>query len=362
MFKYETRDGMVKLNLQQDDLECHLQGFCAYVARLPSSGESRSKAQELIKRTKSVLGVFLPCPVDPDSDAFRSLVHIIATFNGFMFVVDSVMLPDGSILVGPTLKEENTDEKPTAELKEINPDNFRHSGETTGVDPSRIEMRERHYCLLAERAFICARWLPLYRTESGVDELRPVEEIAARFLALCSLFLWVSAPEDVAPTNLLKEFYNHNNLDRHLTMSENAIVLMAREDARESHHNTIGWYLENMWALAWILGFEPEPPFYQGQLPDEVIQRMIGEFFPGFTTNITEFIAAIHPRSAIEVGQLEDLYYCTHNAVRQAQLGDNSVPTYFHPVADGGAIHERRHSLTWALSPGTEWEDTDLST
>lgn len=29
---------------------------------------------------------------------------------------------------------------------------------------------------------------------------------------------------------------------------------------------------------------------------------------------------------------------------------------------DGGAIHERRHSLTWILSPGIDWDDTDMST
>jgi hypothetical protein len=25
-------------------------------------------------------------------------------------------------------------------------------------------------------------------------------------------------------------------------------------------------------------------------------------------------------------------------------------------------VHERRHALTWALSPGTPWDETDLST
>ena len=60
---------------------------------------------------------------------------------------------------------------------------------------------------------------------------------------------------------------------------------------------------------------------------------------------------------------MEDLFYCAHNAVRTAQMGGKAaVPEGFHPVRDGGAIHERRHSLTWALSPGVEWEETDLST
>lgn len=50
----------------------------------------------------------------------------------------------------------------------------------------------------------------------------------------------------------------------------------------------------------------------------------------------------------------------------KSEAGDsgmtNVVPQGFHPVADGGTIHERRHSLTSVLSPGVAWEDTDLST
>lgn len=53
----------------------------------------------------------------------------------------------------------------------------------------------------------------------------------------------------------------------------------------------------------------------------------------------------------------------TSSTVRGAQLGNASmVPARFHPVMDGGAIHERRHSLTWILSPGIDWDDTDMST
>jgi hypothetical protein len=48
-----------------------------------------------------------------------------------------------------------------------------------------------------------------------------------------------------------------------------------------------------------------------------------------------------------------------HNAVRSAQLGEDTVPEGFHPIANGGVIHERRHALTWAISPGVSWEKTE---
>ncbi len=71
----------------------------------------------------------------------------------------------------------------------------------------------------------------------------------------------------------------------------------------------------------------------------------------------------IQLRPLREVAQLEDIFYCAHNAVRSAQLGRiEAVPNGFHPVTNGGVVHEKRHSLTWIFSPNVKWNDTDLST
>jgi hypothetical protein len=48
--------------------------------------------------------------------------------------------------------------------------------------------------------------------------------------------------------------------------------------------------------------------------------------------------------------------------VRSAQLGGKTVPNNFDPIGNGGVIHERRHALTWMLSKGTTWDNTDVST
>ncbi len=362
-YEYESGDGRVRLELRHPNLPEHLRGFRAYVAQLPNSGAARAKAQAMIRKTKAAVGVILPGPVAPDSQQFGSLVHLIHRFRGFMFVADSIMLPDGRFLVGPMAEEgEPAGDAKESALREVNPDDLKHGGTTEGVDPARVAMRERHYYMLAERGFRCSRWLPLYRSEDGEDSLRPVDEIAARLMALNALFLWVTAPEDVVPTERIHDYVGRNALEEHLTDEENEIRLLPRADAQEQHANTIGWSLENMWALAWILGFEPAPPFYKGQLSDEVTRRMIMEFLPNLDATVAGFVAEATPRTAAEVAQLEDLYYCTHNAVRSAQTGEETVPQCFHPVRDGGAIHERRYSLTWAMSSGTDWDDTDLST
>jgi hypothetical protein len=361
-FEYESAVGPVRLTLQHEDLARHLQGFAAFVAQLPNRGKSRAEAQSLIKATKAAIGVTLPGPVELESVVIQSVMHIARQFGGFMFIADSIMLPDGRFLVGPMAQDEESDVDAVPERRKVDPENYKHQGNVEGVDPARVAQRERIYRLLAERGFRCARSLPLYRSDDGLDRLRPIEQIAARLLALNAVFLWVSAPEDVAPAGRVQAFVERNALHAHLTEDERAMLALPRAEANAAHANTIGWRLENMWALAWILGFEPAPPFFQGQIPGEITRKMIVEFLPHLDAANDQFLSTVHPRTAHQVGELEDLYYCTHNAVRSAQMGGDSIPQYFHPVRDGGAIHERRHALTWAMSPGVEWDDTDLST
>jgi hypothetical protein len=147
-----------------------------------------------------------------------------------------------------------------------------------------------------------------------------------------------------------------------MTEDETAIVALPRAEAHESHVDNIGWRLENMWALAWVLGFEPEPGLEAAQVGDDVTRPMICEFLPGLDATVDALLAKSRPRLAADVIAMEYRFYCAHNAVRSAQLGGDTVPEGFHPVMHGGAVHERRHSLSWCIAPDVAWDDTDLST
>lgn len=361
-YEYESGGTVVRLELGQGNLSQHLRGFRSYVAQLPNSAAARARAQSLIAAAKAVAGVTLSPPASPQSQAFGSLVQLLERFGGFLFVADSIMLPDRTFLVGPLAEEEPGAETGEPEIREVDPEEVRHQASTEGVDPARVAMRERNYRLLAERGFRCARWLPLYRGEDLEDRLRPVDEIAARLLALKALFLWVATPEEIASADQIRAFVRRNGLERHLTGEENDVLALPRRKAQQRYEGSIGPRLENMWALAWILGFEPAPPFFQGPVQMEVGRSMLTEFLPDLGATLAEFVDHVTARTLGEVVELEDLYYCTHNAVRSAQTGSEAVPRSFHPLRDGGAVHERRHALTWALSPGTDWDDTDLST
>ncbi len=338
-FDYESGEGVVRLNLslRGPDLGQHLRGFKSYVAGLPDPDASKVEAQRLLSEVKSCVGVILPHPVATESRIFASLMYLMEQFDGFMFLWDSVLLADGTFLVGPMADDgesEEMEEPVEPPVRPVDPEECRHQGSTEGVEPGRVAARESIYRLLASRGFRCARSLPLYRNDDGTDTLRPATEIAASLLALYALFLWAAAPEDVASSERIQAFVDRNGLRAHLIPEERQVLDLPRLDANEEHADTIGWRLENMWALSWILGFDPAPPFFAGQIADETRDRMVFEFLPNLDTSLAEFMGGTGVRPASMVGEYEDLYYCAHNAVRSAQLGNDTV-------SSGVSSHER---------------------
>jgi len=231
-------------------------------------------------------------------------------------------------------------------------------------DASGEEIREESIATLEAARFTVAQSLPTTNHRAALPgKLRPTRDIALRLMALNALFTRTSAPEEAIPTKMVEDYAARNDLTRHLTAEELQIWNLPRASAFKQHAESIGWKLENMWSLAWAHGFETPPSAISGQLPNEVTQGIVFKFLPGMESSIDDLLDKAKPRSEQEVLKMEDLFYCAHNAVRSAQNGSpECVPTGFDPVAAGGAIHERRHALTWALSPKVDWDDTDLST
>ncbi len=221
------------------------------------------------------------------------------------------------------------------------------------------QLRETTFADLNALGFRPATSLP---NPDTTQQLRPAAEIAARLMALDALFTWVAFPEEVAKTDRLTAYIDRNGLRDWLADQESPMVALPRAKARKKHGDTIGWRLENMWALAWVLGFDPEPDLAAAQVGESVTRPLIYEFLPGLGAAVADLLEKTRIRPTADVIALEYRFYCAHNAVRNAQLGRDGVPPGFHPVVHGGAVHERRHSLTWCLSPGTVWDDTDLST
>ena len=213
---------------------------------------------------------------------------------------------------------------------------------------------------LRARGFVVAASLPTLREELG--GLRPAREIGLRLMALDAVFTWVADHGEGATSAKLRAYASRNDLARWMTTAEKRIFRTTRAKAR-AHAFSIGWKLENMWPLAWALGLLRAPLVDGKTIPRATHSAITHEVLPKLGETVDAMLARAKPRSVAAVARLEDLFYCAHNAARSAQLGSRrALPKGLDPIVAGGVIHERRHALTWCLSPGVRWDDVDLST
>lgn len=347
-YSFTSEIGPVDLTVMpKAEIAGHLQGFKGYVSQLENTDILKEDAYFRIDTTRTVLGVILPAPIAPESPVFERLKNAVWSLGGFIFVSESILTEEG-FLVGPQTHPKASME--AAARVTIKPDG--------SPPPQHLQdMRARNLSHLKSAGFKSAEGLPIGHSET----LRPPAEIARRFGALAALFIYVAAPEDQVAEAELRAVIKNQNLTTALATAENNILSQPREAAHAEHGNAIGWKTENMWPLAWIFGFKPEIDIQSRQLQHEDIMALI-RYVPARGDTIEDFLAKHPLKPTEEIVEMADRFYCAHNAVRSAQLGSPAVPPNFDPVGDGGVIHERRHALTWALSPGVDWDETDLST
>lgn len=227
--------------------------------------------------------------------------------------------------------------------------------DTNDQIPWMTDLRRETLSICLEAGFKPANSLP---TEFE-RQLRPSIEIAKRLNAIKALVLWLMVPEENLPSEKILNFVAENKLEEVMDDNEKGILHVSRND--EDARNFIGWKFENAWPLAWYFGYQ-EPELSGEMMSGEQMQTILANHTCPLDENITEWIENKSTVSEEDVVKKEDLFYCLHNAVRSAQLGSNTVPDGFDPIGNGGVIHERRHALTWMLSKGIAWDETDLST
>ncbi len=233
---------------------------------------------------------------------------------------------------------------------------------STGFEaPTELDVqaiRVRNLSKLKILGFQVANNLPLWTKTT----LRPVKEIAVRLMALDAVYTWAYAIEEKASSERLRAYANRNGLFDAMTEEDREVFQMPRTQAQRDFGETVGWCLENTWPLAWALGFGSEPLLSSELIPDAIANSLIMQFMPKLDATLEDFLDKAQLREAAKVVALHDLYYCAHNAVRSAQLGRDTVPAKFDVLVGGRMVQERRHALTWILSPGVAWDDADLST
>lgn len=328
------------------------------------------------------------------------------------------------------------------------------------------------------------RFFPLAHINRLDAPVRPMREVVLRLAALNGICLRASRGGDMANQDDVAALLARPDVAAMLTGDDRIIAGKSREDALRDHQDAVGWKMENLGALAWVLGFSwgeesltVSPPMMGGDklivlsllfaptacdeldamlaaadghaalaasaaadnlhpdtagadvpvgesLSREFPEGRLGLWFEGdcgisYVTrgsaaaargvragdklvaiagrafaefgDIGAFMDALRitprpvlltfvrggaavrpgstprerlvlkPRPAADIVRFEDLFRCLHNSARSASLGRMRQPRSWS-FATPGIVHEIRHALTWLLSPGTAWEDTDLST
>lgn len=213
--------------------------------------------------------------------------------------------------------------------------------------------------VLGEQGFSVSPSLPVKKT----FELRPAEEIGRRLWAIKAVVLWVCFEAQDLASEKVQLYVKSNGLLRYMSKKETAIYQTPRAEANKLYMSDIGWSMEGAWSLAWILGYNPAPDHAGFMIDDEHIKAIFYDFIPPITAGFPEWLAGKSMARSEDIIFMEDIFYCVHNAARSAVIGrKETVPEAFHPIANGGVVQERRKALTWALSAGCNWDDTDVST
>ena len=212
--------------------------------------------------------------------------------------------------------------------------------------------------VLGEQGFHVSPSLPVKKS----FELRPAEEIGRRLWAIKAVVLWVCFEERDLASERVRFYIQANGLQHYLSKKELAICETSREEANKLHISDIGWSMEGAWSLAWLLGYNPAPDHSGFMIEDDHIKKIFYEFVPPISAGFMDWLTGKSLVGFEDIVFMEDIFYCVHNAARSAVIGrKQTVPDAFHPIVNGGVIQERRKALTWALSAGCKWDDTDVS-
>ncbi|WP_434930444.1 hypothetical protein ACRWQM_14535 [Shewanella sp. HL-SH5] len=95
---------VVRFNIMTaPELSNHINGFLGYISSLDQDERRKKDTSYAISHTMIVLGLSTDKEFEENHSIWKSLFDIADKYDGFVFVHDSVLLPSGTVLVGPLL-------------------------------------------------------------------------------------------------------------------------------------------------------------------------------------------------------------------------------------------------------------------
>jgi hypothetical protein len=214
------------------------------------------------------------------------------------------------------------------------------------------EIRAESLDFLEPRGFVFLEEFPLPNLER---ELRPPEEVLGRAMAMQTLFLYVALDEAQEASSSLQEHASHHDLHAHWTPEEATVFALPRAQATTQYQAQVGWLLEGLWSLVWVLGYPQKPQIEAQEISATLTQEIMLTFLPQIGSHEKDFFHAHTLRHVDEVITLEDRFFCAYRTYLQAKTGLFALPPSFQEPFYGSILSERQQALQWCLSPQEKW-------
>lgn len=174
-------------------------------------------------------------------------------------------------------------------------------------------------------------------------------KVARRMMVLLAIFqLWLRAPNE-----LIKKWLVENGLITELTEEELSYLESDYADLPEQSQIDIYWYIEAIWAFAWIGGLHNNLTLNTG------VEDSLKSLVPDIQKNefTAAFISAFKLRSRVEIFEMLDKFYRAHWFARHINLAGKTSDK-----VDLDIIIERRKALEYTCYRSLEWDKITLDT
>lgn len=103
-YDVQLGDDIVRFNvMDSNDVQSHIKGLLRYIASLNHDEARKKDTAYAISHTTVVLGLVTDREFEENHMIWQSLFRIAGAYDGFVFVHNSLLLPSGTVLVGPLL-------------------------------------------------------------------------------------------------------------------------------------------------------------------------------------------------------------------------------------------------------------------
>jgi hypothetical protein len=214
------------------------------------------------------------------------------------------------------------------------------------------EIRAESLDFLEPQGFFLPNTLPL---PDITRELRPKSEIVGRAMAMQTLFLYVALAEEQETAQALQDHVTRNGLTSYFTPGEALVFALPRAQATVQYQGSVGWLLEGLWSIAWVLGYAKKPTLDAEEITNVITQEIFLTFLPEVGTLLDDFFHSVTLRHVDEIITLEDRFFCARHAFSLSKQEGKPTFKTFQSSFYGSIITERQQALQWCLSPGKPW-------